>query len=496
MNFKQLWSLLLPPPTSCWENRPPQWNQERKKERRLPKLNTCRRPGRPVAGRSLHPGYMEYSETPPQLHPGPTGGALRTAQGASPHSYIGHLKHVLNQKSQRVLGHQMVKDFTKPAEYTGELIGVEYLYQTSLVLEDVILDPDTAAVDAIEETDEGIEEDVEDPTVFEPDTPSTSAEARSGAPADAPASGPSRPAAPASPEAPEAQTPASQHSSSDSEEEVQGPGGQPGYQHVLRLAKALLEARSLQGLNDRRVDRLIALWKRLPESEKQRVVYPPRHLVAKSRWSLILSDYVAVREAVLFSPRLMAQTQIQLFELNQKTLCQWYNSRQKERTTAVLLQGSGIVPAAAIASQQKGCPLYRWDEDSPFNITFRRSSLDPPPGDSHHSCRLPSPRHCPHRCPHRCRRCHLCSRAHHQAHYILCCQHLLLLLLLLHHSSSGPPSPLPLLVCLLFLHQFRSQRPQNTGRGRRLQLLLRGRGQHLQRDPACMRAVSVASPKG
>ena len=61
------------------------------------------------------------------------------------------------------------------------------------------------------------------------------------------------------------------------QEEMQGPDGQPGYQHVLKLAKALLEARSLQGLSDRRVDRLVALWQRLPESNKKRVVYPPRH---------------------------------------------------------------------------------------------------------------------------------------------------------------------------------------------------------------------------
>lgn len=40
-------------------------------------------------------------------------------QEAPLHSYSGHLKHVLNQKSQRVLGLQMVKDFTKPAAYTG-----------------------------------------------------------------------------------------------------------------------------------------------------------------------------------------------------------------------------------------------------------------------------------------------------------------------------------------------------------------------------------------
>ncbi|KAK5920338.1 hypothetical protein CgunFtcFv8_024159 [Champsocephalus gunnari] len=88
--------------------------------------------------------------------------------------------------------HRLFKDFTKPAEYTGELIGVEVLYrQTGKVLEDVSLDPDihpdeAAAIQSLEEVDEGIEEDVEDPTVFQPDIPSTSAAARSGDPADAP----------------------------------------------------------------------------------------------------------------------------------------------------------------------------------------------------------------------------------------------------------------------------------------------------------------------
>ncbi|KAI4819904.1 hypothetical protein KUCAC02_027906 [Chaenocephalus aceratus] len=187
-------------------------------------------------------------------------------------SYSGHLKHVLNQKSQR--------DFTKPAEYTGELIGVEFLYrQTGKVLEDVSLDPDipdeAAAIQSLEEVDEGIEEDVEDPTVFQPDIPSTSAAARSGDPADAPRSEPSGPAAPHQPDPPEAPEAPAQQSSSDSE--MQGPDGQPGYQHVLKLAKALLEARSLQGFSDKRVDDLMALWQRLPEPDRRRVVYPPRH---------------------------------------------------------------------------------------------------------------------------------------------------------------------------------------------------------------------------
>ncbi|XP_032362981.1 uncharacterized protein LOC116674902 [Etheostoma spectabile] len=202
------------------------------------------------------------------------------------HSYSGHLKHVLNLKSQRVLGLPMVKDYTKPAEYTGKLIGVEYLYQqTGRVLEVVSLDPDTpdeaAAIESLgEDEDEGIGEEVEDPTLFEPDALSgnTVAAARSGDPADAPPSEPSGTAAPhhhASSKAPEG--PASKQSSSESEEEMQGPDGQPGYQHVLRLAQALLEARSLLGLSDRRVDRLIVLWYQLPEHDKRRVVYPPRY---------------------------------------------------------------------------------------------------------------------------------------------------------------------------------------------------------------------------
>ncbi|KAI4790702.1 hypothetical protein KUCAC02_034461, partial [Chaenocephalus aceratus] len=329
------------------------------------------------------------------------------------HSDSGHLKHALNQKSQRVLGRQLVKDFTKPAEYTGELIGVEFLYrQTGKVLEDVSLDPDipdkAAAIQSLEEVDEGIEEDVEDPTVFQPDIPSTSTAARSGDPADAPRSEPSGPAAPHQPDPPEA--PAQQSSS----EEMQGLDGQPGYQHVLKLANALLEARSLQRLSDKRVDELMALWQRLPEPDRRRVVYPPRHRerqpkgrfktakgkntscpgkeslqrasrlveaicsqlcrlhptatrfggIMRTRWFLILTDYVAMREAdpvpvVLSAP--------------------------ERQGVSVLLQGTGVVPAAAVAVQPlppaKGLSFVQVGQGQPFhyNISEVPGSSGPPP---------------------------------------------------------------------------------------------------------------------
>lgn len=56
------------------------------------------------------------------------------------------------------------------------------------------------------------------------------------------------------------------------------PDGELGYQHFLKLARALLEARSFQtGFSDRRVAQLIVLWNCLPEHDRRRVIYPPRH---------------------------------------------------------------------------------------------------------------------------------------------------------------------------------------------------------------------------
>ncbi|KAM9491824.1 uncharacterized protein ACWYII_003878 [Salvelinus alpinus] len=129
-------------------------------------------------------------------------------------SYSGHLQHILNLGSQRVLGKEQVKDYSKPSEYTGELLGVEYLYsQTGRVLQDVSADPDLPdEAAAVEQLDEDFQEEDVDPTVHIPhvttmSAPSSSSAAPlSGEPADAPRSGPSSPTAPedrSSPEAPD-----------------------------------------------------------------------------------------------------------------------------------------------------------------------------------------------------------------------------------------------------------------------------------------------------
>ncbi|CAL8406944.1 unnamed protein product [Arctogadus glacialis] len=60
-----------------------------------------------------------------------------TAEGTEgPRSYSGLLKHAANQLSEEVLGRKLV-EYTAPRKYTGELIGIEYLYnQNNAVMED------------------------------------------------------------------------------------------------------------------------------------------------------------------------------------------------------------------------------------------------------------------------------------------------------------------------------------------------------------------------
>nr|XP_017211153.2 uncharacterized protein LOC101883862 [Danio rerio] len=58
-----------------------------------------------------------------------------------------------------------------------------------------------------------------------------------------------------------------------------------------------------------------------------------------SRWSLILQDYRRIRQLVLGNSLVMGGTSMQLVEVNQNTLIQWFNNRQKKQELSVLLQG-------------------------------------------------------------------------------------------------------------------------------------------------------------
>jgi hypothetical protein len=96
-----------------------------------------------------------------------------------PQTYDACLRYAVNNLGDFVLGKKISPTFTVPRKYTGELIGVEYLYrQTGEVLEDIDTDPvaelppgteppPTTTLTLVDENgqDEGFEEDREDPTL-------------------------------------------------------------------------------------------------------------------------------------------------------------------------------------------------------------------------------------------------------------------------------------------------------------------------------------------
>ncbi|RXN21173.1 Epithelial-stromal interaction 1 [Labeo rohita] len=167
---------------------------------------------------------------------------------------------------------------------------------------------------------------------------------------------------------------------------VVGPDGIAGWDKVQNLAGYLVGLREAPYLTDLQVTEAIRLWTALSDFDKQRINYQPRHQpqlthgrfkapnrsgvtpgvesvkrclighpggpaqwpntsrlveaicielcslhksptkkagVCTPRWSKILSDYHHIRDLVLHCCRLMDETMIQLFELNQKTLIQW-----------------------------------------------------------------------------------------------------------------------------------------------------------------------------
>ncbi|KAK1793681.1 hypothetical protein P4O66_012043, partial [Electrophorus voltai] len=134
-----------------------------------------------------------------------------------------------------------------------------------------------------------------------------------------------------------------------------GPDGVPGYHHVVNLADSLVDLRHQAFVTQQRVDSIIALWDKRPESDTGSWPSVSRlvedvclalcrlHLAGQTiagtrvnRWAAVMRDYGVIRDVVLGSPGLVTRTRIQLFELNQRTLTQWYNARKKKQEQDVL----------------------------------------------------------------------------------------------------------------------------------------------------------------
>ncbi|XP_077081364.1 uncharacterized protein LOC143734933 [Siphateles boraxobius] len=303
--------------------------------------------------------------------------------------YSASLQHSLNELSQRLLGCSLVQDHSKPGQYTGELIGVEYLcsQQSWEFREDFGRDPD--APDRIpddlgEAEDEGFGDEAEeqDHTISPLSLVSTQEAVRLSQDSASPSQ-------------------SSQDLPPEPQEDVcRGPDGTPGFDRVVDLARYLVELREKPCVSDREATDIVRLWDRLPDSDKKGVSYPTRHKgrllqgrfkathsktstchgkeslkrcvlgqgsgpaqwpnisriveavclelssihpagkvkwgVSLNRWAAVLHDYQAIRRLVGNCPALRGRARIQLFEVNQRTLSVWYNNYWKKLEADVL----------------------------------------------------------------------------------------------------------------------------------------------------------------
>ncbi|XP_052441435.1 uncharacterized protein LOC127980900 [Carassius gibelio] len=376
-------------------------------------------------------------------------------RASSIRTYGSAMSKAVDLLSRTVFGKPWDERYRPPGAYTGELLGIEYLYsQTGKTLTPMLQNPveEERLVEEVDDQDlldewfeEESMEDITVPVLYEDDpclrnTPSSLPLPQSPASLAEPSTssgGEGQHLAPAS-------SVLSQPSDTGSRVCVIGPDGIAGWDKVQDLAGFLVGLREAPYLTDLQVTEAIQLWTALPDVDKQRVNYQPRHQpqlthgrfkapkrsgvtpgvesvkrclighpggpaqwpstsrlveaicmklcalhksptkkagVSTPRWSKILSDYHHIRELVLNNRRLMDETMIQLFELNQRTLIQWFQRQQKNQELSVLAQG--LTPSdpvdvliCSFLCRGKNWMMCHQHQAQNINLSFRQIEKD------------------------------------------------------------------------------------------------------------------------
>ncbi|XP_060774463.1 uncharacterized protein LOC132884641 [Neoarius graeffei] len=215
-------------------------------------------------------------------------------------TYGSVLQEAVDRLSQAVLGKRWDEQYRSPGVYTGELLAIEYLYsQTGISLTPTLhnQEEEDQLVEDIDDEDiedEGFEEETEDitvPVLTDDDhdierRPSTT---RRRAPSPPPLpelpstsmGGGQRPVAAAAVPSTSGQGlhPAATAAATTSGAQgvVVGPDGIPGWDKVQELAAYLVDLRDAAYLTEPQVTEVIQLWAALPDSDKERIDYQPRH---------------------------------------------------------------------------------------------------------------------------------------------------------------------------------------------------------------------------
>ncbi|KAK7940034.1 hypothetical protein WMY93_003360 [Mugilogobius chulae] len=228
------------------------------------------------------------------------------AQGVDkPHSYSGLLRHAANQLSQEIYGKNIV-DYTVPRKYTGELIGIEYLYdQNNTVMQDYKLTLASMEAESSVISDEEPEvppSAIEDPTVTSLDTIWPCKDNGSSAPVTCTPQSKASEATAAALQSPDttaslgcvfpppdttlcistASGPAASKSFAFTStlpiQRVSWTDNVQGFKEVQDLADYLFKMKDHSlALTNEEASEIIALWSHLQDYDKKRTVYPPRY---------------------------------------------------------------------------------------------------------------------------------------------------------------------------------------------------------------------------
>ncbi|XP_058509620.1 uncharacterized protein LOC131475475 [Solea solea] len=209
--------------------------------------------------------------------------AVQGGQRSALQCYSAQQQSVFNRLAHRLKGLEPVVDYTQPREYTGELLGVEYLYsQSGAVLQQFPNAPEGTDEDEDEDdtvdggtlTDEGFEEEEpEEIRLLAHHDALLLQEPHSVPVREASSSQLGTPPPPVPPEDDRMEV----QQAAEEDEDVVGPDGHPGYHHVVALAHGLVELRHHAFVTARQSREVVALWEKLTERDKAPVTFPRHH---------------------------------------------------------------------------------------------------------------------------------------------------------------------------------------------------------------------------
>ncbi|KAL2082089.1 hypothetical protein ACEWY4_021907 [Coilia grayii] len=330
-------------------------------------------------------------------------------QCSAPHCLSAQLQHSFNQLSHE-FGLTLAEPYTQPKEYTGELIGVEYLYsQMGAVLQQDLGDPDVHDGTEVAEEEwrdgdegEGDEEQPEEILLLEHHHALLQTSEASGEPATATPESvlkvstfQSRSVHPPPSHDNDDGNPEMEVQKTNKEEDVVRPDGNGGYHHTVALARSLVALRNEDIVSQHQATQIIALWQRITERDKavgdpitshqgtptpgvdvlkrtvlgQAAKSPELSRLVEAiilelcrlhiqeinaipqRWDSVMRDYRQIQKNVLSCPILMAHTRMQLFVVSKWTLTLWHNQRGRamirETTTTAVPKASAPQTSAA-----------------------------------------------------------------------------------------------------------------------------------------------------